>query len=153
MSSTVDTTATPIVDASAADTAGISTFVSGSSDTTAQVDVPATVDTSTDTGKTDAPAPPASSNDDATAPPAAPINGSGLNTTAAAFVPSAAPLAAAPVATPVAQPHKIDQSMVDQFQYLKLHGNETSSDALRRIQSRQSHLSAGILFSDPSLNM
>ncbi len=75
-----------------------------------------------------------------------------------AVVPPPAPASSSSGATPAPagasiQPHKITQSIIDQFQHLKVHGEETKLDALHRIQSRQSHLSAGILFSDPGLNM
>jgi hypothetical protein len=108
-----------------------------------------------------------------TAPPAAVVQSSALPPApafVASHIPSFVPLpfgtdrssglqpvvvAPAPAAASSSsvQPHKINQTIIDQFQEMKIHRNENSLDALRRIQSRLSHLSAGILFSDPSLNM
>lgn len=63
-----------------------------------------------------------------------------------------APLAA-PAVPPPAPQHKIDPSILNQFNQLKISGKENKLDELHRIQAKQSHLNAGILFSDPSLGM
>jgi hypothetical protein len=44
------------------------------------------------------------------------------------------------------------EKVVDQFENMTIFGNK-SLDELHKIQSKRSHLSAGILFTDPSLKM
>jgi hypothetical protein len=44
------------------------------------------------------------------------------------------------------------EKVVDQFENMTIFGNK-SLDELHKIQSKKSHLSAGILFTDPSLRM
>ena len=44
------------------------------------------------------------------------------------------------------------EKVVDEFENLTIFGNK-SLDELQKIQSKKSHLSAGILFTDPSLKM
>lgn len=51
--------------------------------------------------------------------------------------------------TPVAE---TVEKVVDQFENMTIFGNK-SLDELHKIQSKRSHLSAGILFTDPALKM
>lgn len=88
---------------------------------------------------------------------AAPTTAADSTTTPA---PASTPVAAdavppPPSATvpPPAPQHKVDPSILNQFNQLKLSSKENKLEELHRIQAKQSHLSAGILFSDPSLGM
>lgn len=75
--------------------------------------------------------------------------------TPAVAVPAAAPAPAvpAPAVPPPAPQHKVDHTVLDQFNQLKIHEKQDKSEELKRIQAKPSHLSSGISFSDPSLGM
>jgi muconolactone delta-isomerase len=60
-----------------------------------------------------------------------------------------APAKPAVVETPVTE---TVEKVVDEFENMTIFGNK-SLDELHQIQSKKSHLSAGILFTDPALKM
>lgn len=88
-------------------------------------------------------------------PTPAPVDAAPAVTETPAAVPAAAsaPAVPAPAVPPPAPQHKVDPTVLDQFNQLKIHGKEDKSEELKRIQAKPSHLSSGISFSDPSLGM
>jgi cell division protein FtsN len=73
---------------------------------------------------------------------------------AAEAKPAAEEEPAKPTEEPVQETPVVEtvEKVVDQFENMTIFGNK-SLDELHKIQSKRSHLSAGILFTDPALKM